>query len=251
MVDFAPSPEITELRKKVSAFMESDIYPNEDVLDKGGPEAASLMKELQAKTRALGMWAVFIGPEAGGTGTGFLPYVYVNEILGRSPYAPRAFGCAAPDTGNAEILHQFGTQEQKERWLAPLVAGEIRSCFSMTEPDVSGADPTGLQTTAVRDGDDWVINGHKWFTSGAIGAAFAIVMCVTERACTSTRTHAASGPASACSGECGQVRGAFGRCGSRRPIRRACSSLARDNPRSGSRCARPVSRPSRAPGGSG
>ena len=113
-------------------------------------------------------------------GIGFMPYVYMNEILGRSSVAPRAFGSQAPDSGNAEILWQFGTPEQKERWLKPLVNGDIRSCFSMTEPEVSGADPTGLQTRAVRDGDDWVINGHKWFTSGAIGASFAIVMCVTD-----------------------------------------------------------------------
>ena len=111
---------------------------------------------------------------------GFLPYAYVNEILGRSPYAPRAFGCAAPDTGNAEILHQFGTADQKKRFMEPLIAGDVRSCFSMTEPEVSGADPTGLRTRAVRDGDEWVINGHKWFTSGAIGASFAIVMCVSD-----------------------------------------------------------------------
>ena len=180
MVSFTLSPEIKELRKKVKAFMEEHIYPNEATFNEGGSEAEELMKELQAKTKAAGMWAMFIGPEAGGTGTGFLPYAYVNEILGRSPYAPRAYGCAAPDTGNAEILHQFGTQEQKDRWLKPLVAGEIRSCFSMTEPDVSGADPVGLQTRAVRDGDEWVINGHKWFTSGAVGAKFAIVMCVTD-----------------------------------------------------------------------
>ncbi len=180
MADFSLSPEIKELRRKVTDFMEEQIYPNEHILHQGGAEAEELMRDLQARTKAMGMWAMFIGPEAGGTGTGFLPYAYVNEILGRSPFAPRAFGCAAPDTGNAEILHQFGTPEQKERWLKPLVAGEIRSCFSMTEPEVSGADPTGLQTSAVRDGDEWLINGHKWFTSGAIGASFAIVMCVTE-----------------------------------------------------------------------
>jgi alkylation response protein AidB-like acyl-CoA dehydrogenase len=161
--------------------MEEHIYPNESLFHDGRPdEATALMKELQGLTKAMGMWAMFIGPEAGGTGKGFLPYAYVNEILGRSPIAPRAFGCAAPDTGNAEILHQFGTHEQKARYLKPLVAGEIRSCFSMTEPEVSGADPTGLQTRAVRDGDEWVINGHKWFTSGAQGAAFAIVMCVSD-----------------------------------------------------------------------
>ncbi len=180
MVDFALSPEIKELRRKVKAFMKEHIYPNEPVFHEGGPPAEALLKELQSRAKAEGMWAMFIGPEAGGSGTGFLPYAYVNEILGRSPYAPRVFGCAAPDTGNAEILHMFGTPEQQERWLRPLVAGDIRSCFSMTEPEVSGADPTGLRTTAVRDGDEWAINGHKWFTSGAIGASFAIVMCVTD-----------------------------------------------------------------------
>jgi len=180
MTEFTIAPAIQEQRRKVAQFMDEYIYRNEPVFHEGGPEALALMKDLQSKVKALGMWALFIGPEAGGTGTGFLPYAYVNEILGRSPVAPRAFGCAAPDTGNAEILHQFGTPQQKERWLKPLVAGEIRSCFSMTEPEVSGADPTGLQTRAVRDGDEWVINGHKWFTSGAIGASFAIVMCVTD-----------------------------------------------------------------------
>jgi acyl-CoA dehydrogenase len=180
MVDFTLSPEIRELRSKAKSFLEEHIYPNEPIFHEGGPQADALMKDLQARTKAMGMWAMFIGPEAGGSGAGFLPYAYVNEILGRSPIAPRAFGCAAPDTGNAEILHQFGTKEQTDRYLKPLVAGEIRSCFSMTEPEVSGADPTGLRTRAVRDGDDWVINGHKWFTSGAQGATFAIVMAVSD-----------------------------------------------------------------------
>src|SRR3990172_12318859 len=102
MADFSLSPEIRELRAKVRAFMDEHIYPNEPVFHDGGPEAEGLMKELQAKTKALGMWAMFIGPEAGGTGTGFLPYAYVNEVLGRSPFAPRALGCAAPHTGPAE-----------------------------------------------------------------------------------------------------------------------------------------------------
>ena len=180
MVDFTLSPEIKELRRKTTDFMEEQIYPNEPIFHEGGAQAEALMKELQAKTKAMGMWAPHLPVEAGGMGIGFLPYAYINEILGRSPYAPRAFGAQAPDSGNAEILHQFGTPEQKERWLKPLVAGEIRSCFSMTEPEVSGADPTGLQTRAVRDGDEWVIDGHKWFTSGAIGASFAIVMCVSD-----------------------------------------------------------------------
>ncbi len=119
-------------------------------------------------------------PEAGGTGRGFLAYAFLNEEIGRSSHAQLVFGCQAPDAGNAEILHMFGTDEQKERWLRPLVAGEIRSFFSMTEPEVPGSDPTTLRTTARRDGDEWVIDGHKWFSSGADGAAFGIVMAVSD-----------------------------------------------------------------------
>ncbi|MCK9518408.1 MAG: acyl-CoA dehydrogenase family protein [Dehalococcoidia bacterium] len=176
----ALSPETIERRKVVSDFMEQHIYPNENLLGKGGPEAEALMKELQAKTKAMGYWAPHLPKEAGGMGIGFLPYAYLNEIIGRSAVAPRAFGSQAPDSGNAEILHQFGSPELKEKYLKPLVNGDIRSCFSMTEPAVSGADPTGLQTTAVREGDEWVINGRKWFSSGAVGASFAIVMARTD-----------------------------------------------------------------------
>jgi len=177
---FIMTPEIREIRAKVRAFMDEYIYPNEPLLHEGGPQAQALMRDLRARVKAMGMWAPHLPKEAGGMGIGFLPYVYMNEILGRSPYAPVAFGSQAPDSGNAEILWQFGTPEQKERWLKPLVAGEIHSCFSMTEPEVSGADPTNLQARAVRDGDEWVINAHKWFSSGAVGATFAIVMCVTD-----------------------------------------------------------------------
>ena len=121
--------------------------------------------------RQQGLWAPHLPPEAGGTGGGFLAYAHLNEEIGRVTWAQYVFNCQAPDAGNGEILHQFGTAEQKERWLAPLVAGEARSFFSMTEPDVSGADPTGLQTTAVLDGDEWVIDGHKWFSLGRRGRA--------------------------------------------------------------------------------
>lgn len=180
MPDFTLTPELREMRKKVRDFMDQYIYPNEEFLADESQDHTALWKELQGRVKAMGMWAPHLPAEAGGMGIGFLPYVYINEILGRSPFAPRAFGAQAPDSGNAEILWQFGTQEQKERWLKPLVAGEIHSGFSMTEPETSGADPTTLQTRAVRDGDDWVINGHKWFTSGGIGAAFFIVMAVTD-----------------------------------------------------------------------
>lgn len=175
--------EIEDLRGRVLAFMDTDVYPNEPFFHKHGmrsPEGRDRMKELQTKTKAMGMWAPHLPSEAGGMGIGFMPYVYMNEILGRSGIAPRAFGSQAPDSGNAEILYQFGSKELQDRFMKPLVEGDIYSCYSMTEPEVSGADPTNLQTRAVRDGDEWVINGHKWFTSQAEGAAFAIVMVASE-----------------------------------------------------------------------
>jgi len=165
-----------DLRARYRAFMEEHVYPNESRLDGD----AALVDDLRAKAKAAGLWAPHIGPEAGGTGKGFLAYAHLNEEIGRSAYAQLVFGCQAPDAGNSEILLMFGTDEQKARWLLPLVAGDIRSFFSMTEPEVSGADPTGLRTRAVRAGDDWVIDGHKWFSSGAEGAAFGIVMAVTD-----------------------------------------------------------------------
>ncbi len=180
MTDFTLTPEIREMRKRVRDFMEEHIYPNEEFLADETKDRGEIWKDLQGRTKALGMWAPHLPAEAGGMGIGFMPYVYINEILGRSFFAPRAFGAQAPDSGNAEILWQFGTQAQKDRWLKPLVSGEIRSGFSMTEPEVSGADPTMLQTRAARDGDDWVINGHKWFTSGGLGASVYIVMAVTD-----------------------------------------------------------------------
>ena len=156
--------------------MEEHVYPNEQALETDD----ALVAELQARAKSEGLWAPHVPPEAGGTGTGFLAYAHLNEEIGRSIPAQLVFGCQAPDAGNAEILHLFGTDEQKERWLRPLVAGEIRSFFSMTEPEVSGSDPTTLKTTARREGGEWVIDGHKWFSSSAQGAAFGIVMAVTD-----------------------------------------------------------------------
>jgi alkylation response protein AidB-like acyl-CoA dehydrogenase len=160
--------------------MEEHLYPNEPAIHREDDAALALVEELRARARDAGLWAPHMPPAAGGTGDGFLYYACVNEEIGRSVYAQLVFGCQAPDAGNAELLHLFGTAEQKERWLRPLVAGEVRSFFSMTEPEVSGSDPTLLRTVARRDGDDWVIDGHKWFSSGAEGAAFAIVMAVTD-----------------------------------------------------------------------
>ena len=176
-VTWAPPTERLEL---VRAFMAERVVPNEHILDREDDEADALVKQLQGEVRELGLWAVHVPPEAGGSGTGFLDYAYLNEHIGRTVWGQLVFGCQAPDAGNAEILHLYGTEEQKERWLFPLVAGEIRSFFSMTEPEVPGSDPTTLRTRAARDGDEWVIDGHKWFSSGAEGAAFGIVMAVTD-----------------------------------------------------------------------
>ena len=170
----------TERLEQVRAIMHDRVVPNDPTLDREDDAADALVAELRTEVKAAGLWAPHVPPEAGGTGTGFLDYAYLNEQIGRTLWGQLVFGCQAPDAGNAEILHLFGTDEQKERWLLPLVAGELRSFFSMTEPEVPGSDPTTLRTRAVRDGDDYVIDGHKWFSSGAEGAAFGIVMAVTD-----------------------------------------------------------------------
>ena len=173
-------PEYLEARGSYRAFMEEHIYPNETAIGREDDAAATLLDALRALARDAGLWAPHMPPEAGGTGLGFLYYACLNEEIGRAAYAQLVFGCQAPDAGNAEILHMFGTDDQQERFLRPLVAGEVRSFFSMTEPEVSGSDPTLLRTRAVRDGDEWVIDGHKWFSSGADGASFGIVFAITD-----------------------------------------------------------------------
>jgi alkylation response protein AidB-like acyl-CoA dehydrogenase len=171
---------VAERRERVRAFMDEFVYPNEDAVQREDDASFELIGRLQQEAKDAGLWAPHLPPEAGGSGSGFIEYAYLNEEIGRSAYAQLILGCQAPDAGNGEILHMFGTPEQKERFLAPLVAGETRSFFGMTEPDVSGSDPTLLQSRAVRDGDDWVIDAHKWFSSGADGAGFGIVMVVTD-----------------------------------------------------------------------
>ena len=180
VTELAPPAGLAELRERYRAFMEEHVYPAEQVLDGEDEQGDALAAELRGRARDAGLWAPHLPPEAGGTGQGFLVYAYLNEEIGRSVWAQLVFGCQAPDAGNGEILHLFGTEEQKRCWLAPLVAGEMRSFFSMTEPDVPGSDPTTLRTHAERDGDEWVIDGRKWFSSGAEGAAFGIVMAVTD-----------------------------------------------------------------------
>jgi acyl-CoA dehydrogenase len=171
---------VVERRERVRAFMEEHVYPNEPALFREDDAADALTAELRQEAKDAGLWAPHLPPEAGGSGSGFIEYAYLNEEIGRSFIAQLIFGCQAPDAGNGEILHLYGTPEQKERFLAPLVAGETRSFFGMTEPEVAGSDPTLLRGRAERDGDDWVINAHKWFSSGADGAGFGVVMVVTD-----------------------------------------------------------------------
>jgi len=188
--DLESSPEIQDIRKRVEDFLTEFIYPNEKALSRGGDEAWSveqsleqaeawnLMQSIQQKAKERGLWALGLPKEIGGGGLGFMPYVFVNEIVGRSEYA--IVGLGTHSAQDATMLNLYGSPEQKKRWLLPLVNGDVYPCYSMTEPEVSGADPTGLRTRAVQDGDEWVINGHKWFTSGANRASFATVMTVTD-----------------------------------------------------------------------
>ena len=170
----------SEQRAAYRAFIDEHIEPVEERLFREDDEADVLLRELRASAKEQGLWAPHLPPDAGGTGEGFLAYADLNEEIGRVIWAQYVFNCQAPDAGNGEILHEFGTDEQRERWLKPLIAGDARSFFSMTEPDVSGADPTGLRTTATLTDGSWVLNGRKWFSSGAEGATFGIVMAVTE-----------------------------------------------------------------------
>jgi len=181
--DFETDPDFQRELDWIDTFVHDEVEPLDHVLgdtaDKTDQLAASLVRPLQQQVKDRGLWACHLGPELGGPGYGQLKLALMNEILGRSRWAPTIFGCQAPDSGNAEILAHFGNPAQKERFLRPLLAGEISSCYAMTEPH-AGADPTLFRTRAVRDGDEWVINGEKWFASNASSAAFFIVMVVSN-----------------------------------------------------------------------
>src|SRR5919204_3833895 len=180
MFDFSPSPEQQRVVELVRALMDELVYPNESMAQSHRGLPRDLLRQLQARVKAERLWAAHLPREAGGMGMGNVTLGLINEQLGRSPVAPRVFGTSAPDTGNTEILWLAGTPEQKRRYLEPLVADEVRSCIAMTEPEVSGSDPTLIRTTAVQEGDSWIINGHKWFITNALGASFAIVMAITN-----------------------------------------------------------------------
>ena len=181
--DFRTDEDYQQHLDWVDQFVTEEVEPLDYVLDnpydKSDQRALAVVRPLQDQVRERGMWAVHLGPELGGKGFGQVKLALLNEILGRSSWAPSVFGCQAPDSGNAEILAHYGTEEQKAKYLQPLLDGLISSCYSMTEPH-AGADPTLFTTRAEKDGDEWVINGEKWFSSNARYASFFIVMAVTN-----------------------------------------------------------------------
>jgi acyl-CoA dehydrogenase len=185
-VDFEHSDKVKRFQEKVQAFMDAHIYPNEKVyveqLKANRWQQPPIMGELKAKARAQGLWNLFLPESEHGAGLTNLEYAPLCEIMGRSGIASEAFNCSAPDTGNMEVIERYGSAEQKDRWLKPLLAGEIRSAFAMTEPDVASSDATNIRCSIVRDGDQYVINGRKWWTSGILHphCAIMIVMGKTD-----------------------------------------------------------------------
>jgi acyl-CoA dehydrogenase len=180
-VDFSDSERVQRFRGVLREFMDHEVYPLEPAYR--GKGFAAVLPELRAKrarAKETGLWAAHLPAQWGGAGLTLLEFAHLSEELGRSPLGHYIFNVQAPDVGNMEVLREHGTDEQKERWLRPLVAGEIRSCFTMTEPEFPGSNPTWMGTTAVKDGDSWVIRGHKWFSSAVDGAAFAVCMAVTN-----------------------------------------------------------------------
>jgi acyl-CoA dehydrogenase len=188
-MDFLYSAKVKDLQTKLTNFMEQHVYPNEKVYEMQLNEQENrwsavpqVMKELKGKAKAAGLWNLFLPESEYGAGLTNLEYAPLCEIMGRSMIGPEVFNCSAPDTGNMEVIVRYGTEEQKEKWLKPLLAGEIRSCFSMTEPAVASSDATNIEASIARDGDEYIINGRKWWSSGAGDprCKIAIVMGKTD-----------------------------------------------------------------------
>jgi len=191
MMDLGLSEELVEVREKIRTFVEEKVGPVEaeyhDEVSVGDrwshtPRQDEIMESLKAEARRLGLWNFFLPESQGGAGISNLHYAHLAEIMGRSRLASEAFNCSAPDTGNMEVLERYGSEEQKKEWLVPLLAGEIRSAFAMTEPGVASSDATNIATSAVLDGDEWVISGEKFYISGAgdTRCKIMIVMVVTD-----------------------------------------------------------------------
>ena len=180
-MDFSISDKMSVILEMIKEFMDKEVYPLEPHY--AFKKFRDLWPEIDKRrgmVKKMELWAPQVPKELGGMGLSLMEHALVSEQLGRSPLGHVIFGCQAPDAGNIEILEKYATPDQRERYLMPLVRGDIRSCFSMSEPELAGSNPTELNTTAVRDGDEWVINGHKWFTSSAEGSRFAVVMAVTN-----------------------------------------------------------------------
>jgi acyl-CoA dehydrogenase len=187
-LNFDHSEKVLELRARLEAFMDEFVYPNEKVFEEQLEAAESrwmvppIMEDLKGEAKAAGLWNLFLPESEYGAGLTNLEYAPLCEVMGRSPIAPEVFNCNAPDTGNMEVLVRYGTPEQKERWLEPLLRGEIRSCFAMTEPDVASSDATNIRARIQKDGDEYVVNGRKWWSTGAGDprCELAIVMGKTD-----------------------------------------------------------------------
>jgi len=187
-MDFEPSQRCSDFKERLTAFMDEHIYPAEEVYERQMRESGephhqpAIMEKLKARAREAGLWNMFLPDPDEGAGLSNTDYAPLAEILGRSQIASEACNCSAPDTGNMEVLYQFGNDEQKERWLRPLLDGEIRSAFGMTEPDVASSDATNIQLSIERDGDEYVLNGRKWWASNALhpNCRIMIVMGKTQ-----------------------------------------------------------------------
>ena len=178
---FDPTPKVQDLQRRLHAFMDEHIYPNEarhvaEAESLGPWKVLPLIEELKPKARALELWNLFRPASEHGAGLSNLDYAPLCEIMGRSLLAPEVFNCSAPDTGNMEVLARYGTPEHQARWLQPLLAGEIRSCFAMTEPAVASSDATNIESSIVRDGDDYLVNGRKWYTTNATDPRCKVVI---------------------------------------------------------------------------
>lgn len=181
MTELFATDKLKALYPKVKAFMENELYPVELQMVNGPwEETKVLLDSIRTKAKSLGLWTPYLSEEEGGLGLSMAEFGQISEVLGATPLGHYAFNCQAPDIGNIELLHQFASDELKSTYLTPLINGDIRSCFAMTEPEFAGSNPVNMGTTAILDGDEFVINGHKWFTTAADGAAFTIVMAVTN-----------------------------------------------------------------------
>lgn len=190
-MDFSVTSTVQPMIRTIREFMEQEVFPLErEFLNCSFREMLPTLTEMRGKVKSMGLWAPHLPEEYGGAGLTLSEFAHISEELGRSPLGHFLFNCQAPDVGNMEILIHYGTEEQKERYLIPLANGDIRSCFTMTEPGYPGSNPTWMGTTAVKDGSDYVLNGQKWFSSSADGAAFAIAMVVTDPEAADQYRHA-------------------------------------------------------------